>query len=73
MIKITGYTGNFLPISLVKAIRLATGVGLSEGKALMEAVVKRQEIVLEVSERVKERSFVDDLRAIGVLCEIVEP
>lgn len=73
MIKITGYTENFLPVSVVKTIRLATGVGLSEGKSLMEAVVKGQEIMLVVSNKVNERSVIDDLRELGVVGEIVEP
>ncbi|WP_146157977.1 hypothetical protein [Enhygromyxa salina] len=71
MVKITGYTEGFLPISVVRAIRTGTGVGLAEGKALMESIVDGRDVILTPADGVSDQALLDVMRAAGVEGEVM--
>lgn len=71
MVKVTGYTERFLPISVVKAIRAGTGVGLAEGKALMERIIAGEDVLLIPAADVADETLVESLRVVGVESEVV--
>lgn len=68
MITVVGYTEAFLPISVVKAIRWGTGLGLARSKALMEAVAGGQSISLEPLGDIEESAFRRRLEKAGLVC-----
>lgn len=70
-VKVTGWDGDFFPISVMNLIRSYTGKGLVEGKHYMEKLLHGEAISFALREEALE-SFLKEARDLHLICETEE-